>query len=81
MKDKITLEDIEKWTKKLEPLVDNIIVTDQKGEDMLTNMKAYIADSKHFVENKDYVRGFEAMVWAWAIFELCRELDIFQVNR
>ncbi len=76
----IKLEDIEKWTKKLEPLLDKIEVSDQKGEEMLTNMKAYIADSKHFVENDDFVRGFEAMVWAWAIFEICRDLGIFKVK-
>lgn len=79
MKDKITLEDIEKWTKKLEPLIDKIIVNDQRGEEMLNNMKAYIADSKYFVEKNDLVKSFEAMVWAWAIFEICRQIGIFKV--
>jgi len=39
-------------------------------------MKAYISDSKHFLKEGDYVRSFEAIVWAWAIYEICKELNV-----
>lgn len=70
-----------KMTRKIEPLIDKIEVKDDKGEEMLVNMKAYISDSKHFFENKNYLKSFEAIVWAWAILEICEELGIFKIER
>lgn len=80
MREKVEIEEINKWLNKLEPLVDKIEVMDAKGEEMLTNMKAYISDSKHFMGTGDLVRSFEAIVWAWSIFELCQELGLFLVE-
>lgn len=80
MHDQITREEIEKWTEKIEPILESIEICDNRGEEMLSNMKAYIADSKHFLEKGDFVKSFEAMVWSWAIFEICLELEIFRVE-
>ena len=74
-------EEIIKMLGKIEPLVDKIGVKDKKGEEMLENMKAYIADSKHFLDKKNYLKAFEAIVWAFAILEICEELDVFKVER
>jgi len=74
-------EEIIKMIEKIEPLVDKIEVKDEKGEEMLENMKAYIADSKHFLDKKNYLKAFEAIVWAFAILEICEELDVFKVER
>jgi len=74
-------DEIIKMLEKIEPLVDKIEVRDEKGEEMLENMKAYIADTKHFLNKKNYLKSFEAAVWAWAILEICEELDIFKVER
>jgi hypothetical protein len=74
-------EEIIKMHEKIEPLIGKIDVSDKKGEEMLENMKAYIADSKHFLNKKNYVKSFEAIVWAWAILEICEELDVFKVER
>ncbi|MDD5416539.1 MAG: DUF357 domain-containing protein [Candidatus Aenigmarchaeota archaeon] len=70
-------EEIEKWLNKIESIVDKIEVNDTKGEQMYTNMKAYISDCKHFLKEGDFVRSFEAVVWAWAIYEICLELGVF----
>lgn len=78
MQDRIAREEIEKWLGKIEPLVDGIMVDDSRGEEMLTNMNAYISDSKHFLEKGELVKSFEAVVWAWSIFELCHDLGIFR---
>jgi hypothetical protein len=74
-------DEIVKMTKKIEPLLDKIEVKGDKGEEMLTNMKAYVSDSKHFLGNKNYLKSFEAIVWAWAILEICEELGVFRINR
>lgn len=79
LNDKVTIEEIEKWLDKIEPLVEKIKINDKKGEEMLTNMKAYISDCKHFMEKGELVLSFEAVVWAWAILENCKELGVFEI--
>lgn len=74
-------DEIMKMHEKIEPLIGKIEVKDEKGREMLENMKAYIADSKHFLDKKNYVKSFEAIVWAWAILEICEELGVFKVER
>ncbi|MBU3897095.1 MAG: DUF357 domain-containing protein [Nanoarchaeota archaeon] len=78
MRDTVTIEEIDKWLDRIEAIVDKIEVFDTKGEEMLTNMNAYISDCKHFKENGDLVKSFEAVIWSWAILELCTELGIFK---
>jgi hypothetical protein len=70
-----------KMIEKIEPLIDKIEVKDKKGSEMLENMKAYISDSKHFLSKKNYLKAFEAIVWAFAILEICEELGVFKVKR
>lgn len=80
MRDKVEVEEIEKWLNKIEEIVGRIEVFDSKGEEMFENMKAYISDCKHFRGQGDLVRSFEAVVWAWAIFEIGKDLGIFLVK-
>ena len=80
MRDKVEIDEIEKWLNKIEEIVPKIDILDPKGQDLFTNMEAYISDCKHFREQGDLVRSFEAVVWAWSIFELCQELGIFVVK-
>lgn len=74
-------EEIREMTEKIESLVERIEVVDNRGIEMLTNMKAYISDSKHFLHAKNLIKSFEAIVWAWAILEICEELDVFKIER
>jgi hypothetical protein len=74
-------DEIVKMIEKIEPLLDKIEVKDEKGEEMMENMKAYISDSKHFLKNKNYLKSFEAIVFAWAILEICEELGVFRLER
>ena len=75
------IDETNKWLEKIEPIVERIECHDSKGESMFNNMKAYISDAKHFLEAKDYVRAFEAVVWAWSIYEICLDLGIFSVEQ
>jgi len=74
-------EETLKMLKKIEPMVDKVEVNSKKGEEMLTNMKAYISDSKHFLKQKNLVKAFESIVWSWAIMEICEELGFFKVEK
>lgn len=74
-------EETIKMIEKIEPLIDKIETNGKKGEEMMENMKAYVSDSKHFLKNKNYLKSFEAIVWAWAILEICEELDVFRLKR
>ena len=74
------VKEIKNMTEKIEPLVDKIEVKDEKGQEMLTNMKAYISDSEHFLKNGNEIKSFEAIIWAWAILEICEDLNVFKVN-
>lgn len=65
---------------QIENIYKEIEVNDSKAEEMLSNMKAYVEDSKYFLEKGDLVRSFEAVVWAMAIFETCRQLEIFKIK-
>jgi hypothetical protein len=73
--------EIVKMIEKIEPLIGRIEIKDERGEEMLVNMKAYISDSKHFLGDENYLKSFEAIVWAWAILEICEELDILKIER
>ncbi len=74
MNDKVKTEDITKWLFRLEPVLENISPQNEKGEEIIENAKAYVADCKHFLENGNLVLAFECMVHAWAILETAREL-------
>jgi len=74
-------EETIKMLEKIEPLVDKIEVNGEKGDEMLENMKAYISDSRHFLGENNFLKAFEAAVWAWAILEICEELDVFKIRR
>ena len=65
----------EKWLSKLEkerPLVKVIAkdkLLEKSTKDALRNMDAYIKDTSHFLQKGDFVRAFEAVIWAWGILE------------
>lgn len=65
-------KETEKWLSKIEKL--NFVAKNEKGKEYKTNIEAYIKDSKHFIEQGDLVRAFEAVIWAWAFLEISEEL-------
>ncbi|MFH1229574.1 MAG: DUF357 domain-containing protein [Candidatus Aenigmatarchaeota archaeon] len=74
-------EEIVQMLERIDPLIEKIEVKDEKGQEMLTNMKAYISDSRHFMGKENYLKSFEAIIWAWAILEICEDLGVFRVKR
>ncbi|MBI4896471.1 MAG: DUF357 domain-containing protein [Candidatus Aenigmarchaeota archaeon] len=69
-------QEIDKWTQRIHVKRKTVVVLDQAQEHLLNNIDAYIADSKHFLEKKDMIRSFEALVWAWSWIEILEELGV-----
>jgi hypothetical protein len=61
--------EIEKWTRKLDEELPKTEPLDDSGRKMLENIRAYRKDSGHFSESGDLVKGFECLIWAWALLE------------
>jgi hypothetical protein len=63
-----------KWLEKLEARMGSVTV--EKGvlekkvtDNAMENVSAYIKDCRHFLSEKDFVNAFEAIIYAWGIFE------------
>ena len=63
-----------KWQEKAEVLFCQI----SGDEHFLDNVSAYIRDSHYFLEKKDLIRAFEAVIWAWAWMEIGLEKELLQ---
>ena len=74
IKDKIPRELIEKWLEKLKKKLDKTEPIDDKGKELLKNIHAYIVDTEHFLEQRDYVKAWELISFAWGLFECGKEL-------
>jgi len=59
------LEKTEKRLEKLESKLEDI----ESGHEELENIYAYEKDTKHFIEEDDYIRAWESVVYAWGILE------------
>ena len=67
------IEQTDIWYGKADALLKKTKALNKKGEEYLVNINAYMSDTGHFKENKDYVRAFEAVVWAWAWLEIGKD--------
>ena len=63
-----------KWLEKAEVLFCQV----SGDEHFLENASAYILDSRYFLEKKDLIRAFEAVIWAWAWMEIGLEKELLQ---
>lgn len=60
-----------KWLKKLDERLEN---ADEDVEQM-ENVLAYRKDTEHFLEQEDYIRSFESIIYAWGILETLERLE------
>lgn len=49
-----------------------------KDQEFLTNIKAYLDDTDYFLEKKDLIRAFEAVIWTWAWLEIGKRKKILK---
>ncbi|MFQ3274996.1 MAG: hypothetical protein ACI9LV_000073 [Candidatus Nanohaloarchaea archaeon] len=66
-------EETEKWLEKLNNRIDE---RDESVEQM-ENVLAYRDDTKHFLEEEDYIRAWESVIYAWGIIETLERLGYF----
>ena len=45
---------------------------------MVTNIDAYIKDAEIFLKENKLIMAFEAVLWAWAIYETMKELGVIE---
>jgi len=64
-----------KWLKRAQALYSTLSSGDER---FLENIKAYISDSRHFLDKGDLIRAFEAVVWAWAWMEIGLEIGLIK---
>ncbi|KXB06149.1 hypothetical protein AKJ53_01230 [candidate division MSBL1 archaeon SCGC-AAA382F02] len=67
-------KEIEKWTEKLNERLPGLKPEDNSGKEILENIKAYREDSKHFFQNDNLIKSYEALIWAWAFVEIGENL-------
>ena len=77
MNDRIPKQEIEKWLNKINKKLENINPKNDKGKEFLVNINAYVFDCKHFLKEGDYMRSFEAVIWAWAWLEIGEKIGVF----
>ena len=70
----------DKWLAKLEDAYSGFASTgklpDSDLKPIRENIEAYIKDSRFFTQNGDFVRAFEAVVYAWGLLEACQHLGL-----
>ncbi len=59
-----------KWLKRIKEKLKTVHACDERGEEIIKNVKAYVSDTEYFLNKGDLVRAFECIVWAWAWLEI-----------
>ena len=67
-----------KWLAKIKAERPKVELVDKSKADFLKNIDAYVADAEHFMSKKDFVRSFEAVIWAWANLEVGERLGVLE---
>ncbi len=70
------VKEIDKWTERIEKEMKKVKPKNHDQKHFLSNINAYIKDSKYFLEKNDLIRSFEAIVWAWAWLQILKEIGI-----
>jgi hypothetical protein len=73
-----TQEKLEKETKKWLEKLDNRVKDRDNSVDQMENVLAYRDDTKHFLEEEDYIRAWESVIYAWGILETLERLGKFE---
>ena len=67
-------EETEKWLKKLDERLEG----KDRDVEQMENVLAYRDDTEHFLEEEDYIRAWEAVIYAWGILETLERLGKFE---
>ena len=75
-------KETEKWLERLKNRIESIRIIRDSPElrNCLENIEAYRRDSEYFIKKGDFLRGFEAVVYAWGILETCERLKLISLS-
>jgi hypothetical protein len=75
--------EIEELTKKeiekMERILKEVKVKDIKALEVYNLALSYFTDAKHFLDKKDFVRAFEAIVICWAYLDACLHFGFLEI--
>lgn len=63
-----------KWLERLEERLENL----NKDVEQMENVEAYRKDTYHFLEEEDFIRAWESVIYAWGILETLERLGKFE---
>lgn len=66
-------EETKKWRDRLDGKLEGLDES-QKEVEQMENVLAYREDTDHFLEENDYIRAWESIIYAWGIFETLERL-------
>lgn len=72
-------EETRKWLQKLEDELEQNKeeIEDLESIDQMENVFAYRDDTYHFLEEEDFIRAWESVVYSWGILETLDRLGKF----
>lgn len=77
-------EQTKKWLTKLEVETPNLdkrssgFMPKKDYDSLVENLMAYVKDARHFMKEDDWVRAFEAVIYAWGILETAERVGIMR---
>jgi len=81
MRDKIPEEEILKWLAKIKKELKDVKAKNEKGEEYLKNINAYVNDCEHFLKQHDLVVAWELISFAWGLLEGGLSLEVLKSCR
>ncbi len=60
----------EKWLERLDAELEGV----NEDVDQMENVLAYRDDTRHFLKEEDFIRAWEAVIYAWGILETLQRL-------
>lgn len=67
-------EETRKWLDKLNSRIEDR----DKSVEQMENVIAYRDDTEHFLEEEDYIRAWESVIYSWGILETLERLGKFK---
>jgi len=70
---------IRKEIEKMEKVLKNVKIKNSVAMEVYNLALSYFTDSKHFFENGDLIRAFEAIIISWAYIDSCLHFDFIEI--
>jgi hypothetical protein len=69
-----------KEIEKMEKVFKEVKIKDAKALEVYNLALSYFTDAKHFLDKKDFVKAFEAIVICWAYLDACLHFGFLEIS-